>query len=466
MKAKNIKKNLDKAQIAISFFALLMFIFKSVVWRYDSVECLVAYILFFIPFLSAFLCPLFSQNRNPRKLIQISLLALFPGMIVSIFDLSHFHILPMLEDMAGESYYYIILGVMLVLGFVILNACYISRYFYSAILVLLSSLALFFSFSAFLLFEYIQAFDMLAYALLFISLTLYAPKLNNDNEYDPKLYKFLIEDDEKQKTDFDVIVDAITDYSISLAEYDKVKNAYDFYYAVKNEDHDKIKALNIYGRKAITEVFKSWLDFEKYFESEEDDKLFFRVCKYLSSDKITDEEFSLALFDFACTVSSGTNCFGSADIYMTSDKPWNRLSHLYDNGFSIGDTEFTSMESFLQGIKFKNIQRQAEVFKMTGKDAKRAGKHHNLWKITGNLYYKGTRFKRNSEDYQLILDSVYYSLYEQNAEFRHALIATGLRSLEHSLGKKSKRATVLTREEYLFRLNLLRDIEFNKYLNK
>lgn len=288
-------------------------------------------------------------------------------------------------------------------------------------------------------------------------------KLNYDNEYDPKIYSLFFNDDEKRSCDFDVIVNAITDYSLSSDKYDEFKRSYDFYYAVKNEDYDKIKDLNVYGQKAIIKIFKNWLVFEKYFTGDEADVLFFRMCKYLSSSKISEEDFYNVFLDFVIIARYGVNCFGSADIYLKSDKPWSQLSNLYNNRFTIDNTEFTSMESFLQGIKFKNVKKQAKVFKMTGKDAKHAGKQHNLWKITGNLYYKGIRIKRNSEDYQLILDSVYYTLYEQNSEFRQALIETGLKTLEHSIGKKSKYNTILTREEYLSRLNALKDIEFNKY---
>lgn len=467
MKTKNIQNNLDKIQIAFAFIALVLFTFKSILWKYYSAEYLITHIIFIIPFLSALICPTFSKRKNPRHLIQLSLLAFFPGMIVSMFDLSHFHIMPTLIDMAGENYYYIILAIMLVLGFAILNACYISRYFYSVILVSISSLAFFLSLSDFLFIEYIKAVDMLSYALLFISLTLYAPRLNDDNEYDPKIYKLFLNDDKKQSCDFDVIVDAITDYSLSLDEYDNFRNAYEFYYAVKNEEYDKIKALNIYGRKALAEVFRKWLTFEKYFAGDEDDVLFFRICKYLSSDKISEEDFYNTFLSFVIISRYGVNCFGRADIYLKANEPLNRLSNLYNNNFTIDNTKFTSMESFLQGIKFKNIKKQAKVFKMTGKDAKRAGKHHNFWKITGNLYYKGVRLKRNSEDYQLILDHFYYTLYEQNSEFRQALVETGLTSFEHSIGKTSKHNTILTKDEYLTRLNLLKDMEFDKYyLNK
>lgn len=467
MKTQNMKKHLVNIQIVLAFIAFALFLFKSLIWRYNSAEYLITCILFIIPFLSALIFLLLSLHNNPRHLIQLSLLAFFSGMIISMFDLSHFHMMPTLVDMAGENYYYVILAVMLVLGFIILNACYISRYVYSVILVSISSLAFFLSLSDFLLLEYMQAVDMLSYAFLFMSLTLYAPRLNDDNEYDPKIYKLFLNDDEKQNCDFDVIVNAITDYALSLDEFYKFKNAYEFYYAVKNEEYDKIKALNIYGKKAIIEIFNNWLVFEKYFAGDEDDILFFRICKYLSSDKISEEDFYKTFLNFVIISRYGVNCFGCADIYLKSDKPWNRLSNLYNNGFTINNTEFTSMESFLQGIKFKNVNKQAKVFKMTGKDAKRAGKHHNFWKITGNLYYKGVRLKRNSEDYQLILDNLYYTLYEQNSEFRQALVETGLMSLEHSIGKTSKHKTILTKEEYLTRLNFLKDMEFDKYyLNK
>lgn len=160
---------------------------------------------------------------------------------------------------------------------------------------------------------------------------------------------------------------------------------------------------------------------------------------------------SLIFYLYLCT-----NKIIKMDIGSKSGYPSSSLSNFAGHRFIFDDVECNSMEGFLQSLKFKDVNMQAEVCKLIGKKAKFKGKNKKWWK-TQTLYWKGIELKRDSEDYQALLDSVYNAMYEQSESFRNALKATNNATLTHSMGKNKKSETVLTESEFCKRLTLLRD---------
>ena len=63
------------------------------------------------------------------------------------------------------------------------------------------------------------------------------------------------------------------------------------------------------------------------------------------------------------------------------------------------------MEGFIQSLKFKSPEMQAEVCKLVGYAAKKKGTNKN-WQQTQTLWWKGEPIKRSSEDYQKLLDNL------------------------------------------------------------
>lgn len=112
------------------------------------------------------------------------------------------------------------------------------------------------------------------------------------------------------------------------------------------------------------------------------------------------------------------------------------------------------MEGFLQSLKFKDAEMQKAVCLLVGKAAKFKGKKKKWWK-TQTLYWQGKEFKRDSEEYQELLDRAFDAL-AQNTGFQKALLATGTATLEHSIGKSKITETVLTRQEFCSRLTRIR----------
>lgn len=92
---------------------------------------------------------------------------------------------------------------------------------------------------------------------------------------------------------------------------------------------------------------------------------------------------------------------------------------------------------------------------LVGKAAKFKGKKKKWWK-TQTLYWQGKEYKRDSVEYQQLLDRAFDALSE-NAGFQKALLATGNATLTHSIGKNKITETVLTRSEFCSRLTIIRE---------
>lgn len=143
------------------------------------------------------------------------------------------------------------------------------------------------------------------------------------------------------------------------------------------------------------------------------------------------------------------------DICSGSGYPASSLSNFAPHPFVIDGVECNSMEGFLQSLKFKDEAMQVAVCKLVGKAAKFKGKKKK-WYLTQTLYWKGVEYKRDSDEYQLLLDRAYDAL-STNESFRKALIATGDAVITHSIGKIKINETVLTRSEFCNRLMKIRD---------
>ena len=99
------------------------------------------------------------------------------------------------------------------------------------------------------------------------------------------------------------------------------------------------------------------------------------------------------------------------DISSGSSYPASSLSNFAPHPFIIDDIECSSMEGFLQSLKFK---------------------------------------------YQKLLDKAFFEL-SKNSSFKKALLATKNANLTHSIGKKKSSETVLTKKEFIGRLMKIRE---------
>ena len=143
------------------------------------------------------------------------------------------------------------------------------------------------------------------------------------------------------------------------------------------------------------------------------------------------------------------------DIGSKCGYPACALSNFAPHPFVIDGVKCNSMEGFLQSLKFKEIPIQEEVCKLVGSKAKYKGKPKK-WYENQTLYWRGVEYKRDSKEYQELLDRAYYEL-SCNSGFRDALIATHGATLTHSIGKSNISETVLTKREFCGRLTKIRE---------
>lgn len=135
------------------------------------------------------------------------------------------------------------------------------------------------------------------------------------------------------------------------------------------------------------------------------------------------------------------------------------LSNLYPMQFRFRHKKVNSIESVLQGIKYKNKKTQNLVFKYAGVDAyhTRASNLFDFWGNNGLLYWQGKQINRNEQEYQDFLDELYLSALSNPLYFR-ALISVNNKYLLHHIGRTNPHETVLTRYEYESRLYALQRI--------
>ena len=144
------------------------------------------------------------------------------------------------------------------------------------------------------------------------------------------------------------------------------------------------------------------------------------------------------------------------DIGSGSKYPAGSLSNFSPHPFIIDGVECNSAEGWLQSLKFKEPEIQKEVCKLVGFGAKKKGRNKK-WFRTQTLYWRGVEMKRDSDEYQELLDRAYNAMYKDSASFRKALAASVGATLTHSMGKNKKNETVLTTQEFCSRLVILRD---------
>lgn len=134
------------------------------------------------------------------------------------------------------------------------------------------------------------------------------------------------------------------------------------------------------------------------------------------------------------------------DISSTSKYPSGYLSNFTPYTFTFRGIEFTSMESLLQGLKFEGVETQNRVFQRVGVKAKLRSKKRK-WYLEQTLYWQGVQMKRDSAEYRAIVEEAYEAL-SQNKDFQKALLATGEKTLYHTMGKSDPTRTILTEEEF------------------
>jgi len=142
------------------------------------------------------------------------------------------------------------------------------------------------------------------------------------------------------------------------------------------------------------------------------------------------------------------------DIGSNNSGPAGRLSNFTPRPFVFRGIECASAEGLLQSFKFKDPEMQKHCCTLVGFKAKKFGSKKN-WQTTQTLWWQGEPIKRDSDEYQEMLDEAYEALYT-NEKAKKTLLATGDANLTHSIGRTKINETVLTRQEFCSRLMKIR----------
>src|SRR5687767_11289897 len=120
---------------------------------------------------------------------------------------------------------------------------------------------------------------------------------------------------------------------------------------------------------------------------------------------------------------------------ITEGSPAAELSNFIARVFIFRGLPANSMEGLLQALKIKDPEEQKQVMLLVGKAAKFKGKKQKWW-LAQTLFWQGTEIKRDSDDFQVLLDEAFLALFTQNEAARATLLATGTTTLTHAMGKQ------------------------------
>lgn len=141
-----------------------------------------------------------------------------------------------------------------------------------------------------------------------------------------------------------------------------------------------------------------------------------------------------------------------------------RLSNLYPYKFEIDGMIMSSYEGFIQSLKTNDIKEQQKIWNMSGYLAWKYSQQFD-WTINQKLYWNDIEYDRHSDEYTKLLEYSYDCLFTNN-DFKESLRESIGEELDHSIGGTNPYKTIMTKKEFLFNLNRLRDkITPSKYYN-
>ena len=144
--------------------------------------------------------------------------------------------------------------------------------------------------------------------------------------------------------------------------------------------------------------------------------------------------------------------FARVRVAKDAPAPLRLLSPEGSPSFVLNGLHCACLESFLQGLKFRDRARQAEIFALPAQEAAAAAAAETDWKQTGMLYLQGEEYDRFSEDYVSLQRRVYETLL-CDGDFRAALRQTGKARLACPERSKSDLTTTFTARELCARLS-------------
>lgn len=476
-KSKNFT-TLDKVIYSLYGIAIVLFIasvMPTLVSFNFRMDLVIAYAVRLTPYIVLGVTAIFSNKHNVRRLVSLNLAYLAICFFISQITDFQVMLINANEFMGIDNilYYMVLIFVTLFLSGAASHCSngwvYAYGFSISVISILRAAMASI-DYDGSMLEIWLMAFSIIAYLFTLIAV---AERFNEDNKYTNLCDKIFgdIEDELDEKSDDNeyYIHEAFEIMTAKSISDENISRYYDFYNTLKNSDFIALDEKGFLKKEFITEFcnyVSAYLDKETTTEQE---IVLNNIAKILANESTDDVVYRNELLNLYCLISKGfvvdpTNCADRIDISHNPDyKMAAALSNFTEYSFEMDGVQIKSMESFLQSLKFKNEKKQIKICRMSGKKAKRKGKFNNLWKWNGgNLYWQGKKINRFSDEYQKLLNNTYAALFDNNEDFKNALLSTinenGVQKLfTHSVGKDNPQDTILTADEFTDRLYLLRN---------
>ena len=132
--------------------------------------------------------------------------------------------------------------------------------------------------------------------------------------------------------------------------------------------------------------------------------------------------------------------------------------------FSYQGIEIKTMQNLIKSLRVRDDAIQRLVCKSDLRDCNEILSEFKPLYDERTLYWKGKPIKRNSKEYEKLLDKVYFARYMNDPTFRSALNATKGKKLIHSIGKANPEETILTEQEFIHQLEKLRDNKLDNFI--
>lgn len=193
---------------------------------------------------------------------------------------------------------------------------------------------------------------------------------------------------------------------------------------------------------------------------------FKRNFKFEFKDHVTSSDGAVFCDDICIKQDENSEWLGETETllnvgYKFSGAMPKVLSNLFPYEFVFKGHLVQSVESIFQSLKFKSKKSQKEVLKLSGLNANRikASAEYD-WTKNQTIFFFGKAMKRESKEYQDFVDEIYVSLL-QNPLFVDALKNVGKKHIIHSIGEMDKTKTTLSRYEFEYELNALKEYVLN-----
>ena len=481
MKTKlNNITTLDKVIYSLYGIAVVLFIasvMPTLVSFNFRMDLMIAYAVRLTPYIVLGVTAIFSNKHNVRRLVSLNLAYLAICFFIS--QITDFQVMLInANEFIGIDnipYYMVLIFVTLFLAGAASHCSngwvYAYGFSISVISILRAAIASN-DYDSSMLEIWLMAFSIIAYLFTLVAV---AERFNEDNKYInlcDKIFGDIGDELDEKSDDNEFYIHGA--FEIMMAkliadENENISRYYDFYNTLKSSDFISMEEKGFLKKEFIAGFCN---DISAYLDKEtttEQEIVLNNIAKILANENTNEAVYRNELLNLYCLISRGfvvdpTNCADRIDISHNSDyKMAADLSNFAEYSFEMDGIQITSMESFLQSLKFKNKKKQIKICRMSGKKAKRKGKFNNIWKWNGgNLYWQGKKINRFSNEYQKLLNNTYATLFDNNEDFRNTLLSTinenrVLKLFAHSVGKDNPQDTLLTAEEFTDRLYLLRN---------